>query len=96
MQVSCQLPQPLAWDARHDWNISVTVERPEVFFLRDHAYLLTDMVRDWTAGDPPDYQRFVPFTYTLSLTFNDYKLYLYLNKYVQARNLRSGSFFSTC
>lgn len=79
-QVSCQLPQPLAWDALHEWQISVSIEHPEVFFLRDHAYLLTDIVRDWTSGDPADYERFVPFTYRLSLTFTGYKLYLYLNE----------------
>lgn len=56
------------------------MEQPEVFFLRDHAYLLTDIIRDWTSGEPVTYNRFIPFTYILNLAFTDYKLHLYLNE----------------
>lgn len=58
------------------------MEYPEAFFLRDHAYLLTDMVRDWTSGEPVTYNRFVPFIYDLNLSLKDYKLHLYLNEQV--------------
>lgn len=80
--MSCQLPQPLEWDAKHDWEISITLDRPEAFFLRDHAYLITDMVRDWTSGDPVSYERFIPFNYSLKVGILDYNLHLYLNEQV--------------
>ena len=79
-RISCQLPQPLKWDDLHTWAISVALEQPEVFLLRDHTFLLVDLIRDWTSGPPASYEHFVPFLYKLDLTIKDYRLNLYLNE----------------
>ena len=79
-RVSCQLPMPLVWDALHIWTINVTLDEPELYLLRDHTYLLTDVVRDWTSGPPVDYEHFIPFIYKLNLSLSNFRLNLYLNE----------------
>lgn len=88
-RVSCQLPSPLVWDATHHWTINVNMQQPELFLLRDHTYLLTDLIRDWTSGPPVDYDHFVPFLYNVNLNISDYRLHIYLNEWVKSSRVPS-------
>lgn len=80
-KVSCDLSNPLAWNSSHTWIFDIENNSMEMFLLRDHMFLLTDLISDFTAGQKPDYMTFVPFLYKLHLTFPDLKLYLNANDY---------------
>jgi len=80
-KVSCDLSNSLAWNDPHTWIFDVENNAMEMFLLRDHMFLLTDLITDFTAGQKPDYMTFVPFLYKLHLTFPDLKLYLNANDY---------------
>lgn len=41
--------------------------------------MFTDLGRDWAAGPPSDYQRFVPTVYTVELELHHYELNMYVN-----------------
>ncbi|KIX05697.1 uncharacterized protein Z518_03669 [Rhinocladiella mackenziei CBS 650.93] len=80
-KVLCNLSNPLGWNNLHTWIFDVENDSMEMFLLRDHMFLLTDLISDFTAGQKPDYMTFVPFLYQLHLTFPDLKLYLNANDY---------------
>ncbi|EXJ89095.1 hypothetical protein A1O3_02159 [Capronia epimyces CBS 606.96] len=80
-KVSCDLSNPLVWNSLHTWTFDVETNAMEMFLLRDHMFLLTDLIGDFTAGQKPDYMTFVPFIYRLHLRFPDLKLYLNANDY---------------
>ncbi len=80
-KVSCDLSNPLIWNGLHTWTFDVESSAMEMFILRDHMIMLTDLVSDFTAGLKPDYMTFVPFIYQLHVRFPDLKLYLNANDY---------------
>lgn len=80
-KVSCDLSNPLVWNSLHNWTFNVENNAMEMFLLRDHMFLLTDLIGDFTVGQKPDYMTFVPFLYRLNLTFPDLRLYLNANDY---------------
>ncbi|ETI27949.1 hypothetical protein G647_00398 [Cladophialophora carrionii CBS 160.54] len=80
-KVSCDLSNPLMWNGLHTWTFDVESNAMEMFILRDHMIMLTDLVSDFTAGQKPDYMTFVPFIYRLHLTFPELKLFLNANDY---------------
>ncbi|KAL9617017.1 MAG: hypothetical protein Q9160_008171 [Pyrenula sp. 1 TL-2023] len=75
----CDLSNPLQWNALHMWTFNITIDAMEMFILRDHMFMLTDLIGDWGSSLPADFWTFVPFHYQLSLAFNDLKLYLNAN-----------------
>ena len=77
--ISCDLSTPLGWNTLRQWHIDVQDNGLELFFLRDHMFLLTDLISDWTSGPPGDFYTFVPFEYTIGLHFNDFRLYVNSN-----------------
>ena len=78
-QLSCDLSNPLGWNDLHTWAFSVHSHSLELFMLRDHMFLLTDLISDFTSGPNADYMTFVPFQYNIKLFFKDAKLYLNTN-----------------
>ncbi|MCJ1464784.1 hypothetical protein MMC07_003397 [Pseudocyphellaria aurata] len=77
--ISCNLSYPLKWNALHPWHIDIQGDEPELFILRDHIFLLTDLVSDWASGPPGDFHNFIPYHYTISLHFNACKIYANAN-----------------
>lgn len=77
--INCDLSVPLIWNNLRTWIFDVESHDMELFLLRDHIFLLTDLVGDWGSGPPPDYYTFVPFIYKLSLSFVDLKLFVNVN-----------------
>ena len=80
-KVSCDLSNPLTWNGLHTWSFDVESSAMEMFILRDHMIMLTDLISDFTAEQKPDYMTFVPFVYRLHVTFPNLKLYLNANDY---------------
>ncbi|KAL6237349.1 hypothetical protein BDW75DRAFT_86922 [Aspergillus navahoensis] len=64
--ITCDLSVPLSWKALRTWKFGVENHDMELFLLRDHIFLLTDLITDWGSGPAPDYYTFVPFVYHLT------------------------------
>ncbi|KAF4971766.1 hypothetical protein FZEAL_9757 [Fusarium zealandicum] len=79
-RISCDLSNPLSWNALRNWHFNITSSKMELFMLRDHVFLLVDLVDDWTTGPPPDYLVFVPFKYHVHLSLQTLQLYLNVNE----------------
>ncbi|KAF2849505.1 hypothetical protein T440DRAFT_452320 [Plenodomus tracheiphilus IPT5] len=77
--LDCDLSTPLGWNTLHKWLFNVKCRDLELFLLRDHLFLLTDLVADWGTGPPPDYYLFVPFLYLLHVDFENFSLYMNTN-----------------
>ncbi|KAK1771357.1 hypothetical protein QBC33DRAFT_591547 [Phialemonium atrogriseum] len=75
-RISCDLSTPLRWNSLRQWHFKVASEDLELFLLRDHVFLLIDLVDDWTTGPPAEYLVFAPFKYHLDLQLQNVKLYL--------------------
>ncbi|EED13208.1 fermentation associated protein (Csf1), putative [Talaromyces stipitatus ATCC 10500] len=78
--ITCDLSNPLVWNAPHTWSFNVVSHDLQLFLLRDHIFLMTDLVSDWTSNSTSDYYTFVPFVYNLQLSFIDLRLYLNVNE----------------
>jgi hypothetical protein len=77
--ISCDLSNPLGWNELHEWAFNVESNDTEIFLLRDHMFLITDLVNDWTTGPGPEFYTFTPFKYEMNLRFFNFKLYLNCN-----------------
>lgn len=78
-RISCDLSTPLKWNALRQWRFDITTDDLDLFILRDHVFLLTDLVNDWSSGPPAEYLVFTPFRYFLDLHFRNLNLYLNVN-----------------
>ncbi|KAL2175609.1 uncharacterized protein P884DRAFT_205389 [Thermothelomyces heterothallicus CBS 202.75] len=78
-RISCDLSTPLGWNALRQWRFNIHSDELELYILRDHVFLLVDMVDDWTSGPPADYLVFTPFKYYLNLQLQDVRVFLNLN-----------------
>ncbi|OAL47530.1 hypothetical protein IQ07DRAFT_682357 [Pyrenochaeta sp. DS3sAY3a] len=77
--LDCNLSNPITWNTLRTWMFNIKCRDLELFLLRDHLFLLTDLVADWGSGPPPDYFLFVPFRYLLNVDFENFKIYLNTN-----------------
>ena len=77
--VSCDLHNPLQWNALRKWTFDLHGDGLELFILRDHIFLMTDLVSDWASGPPSEFHTFVPFEYILNAHFLNFRLYLNVN-----------------
>ena len=77
--ISCDLGYPLQWNALRQWHIDIRNESMELFILRDHIFLMTDLINDWSSGPAAEFHTFVPFKYALNLRFRNFKLYANAN-----------------
>ena len=77
--ISCDLSYPLGWNALRQWHVDVQSDGVELFLLRDHVFLFTDLINDWASGPSGDFHSFIPFDYTINLGFSDFKLYINAN-----------------
>jgi hypothetical protein len=75
----CDLSNPLGWNTLRKWLFNIKCQDLELFLLRDHMFLIMDLVADWGTGPPPDYFLFVPFQYLLNVDFSNFKIYLNTN-----------------
>lgn len=78
-KISCDLLYPLKWNELHSWRIDLHTHSPEIFLLRDHVFLLTDLMSDWVSGPPSDFHTFVPYDYAINLQLDGFKLYINAN-----------------
>ncbi|KAJ1333438.1 protein CSF1 [Microdochium nivale] len=79
LRVSCDLSAPLKWNTLRTWRFDIASDALELYILRDHIFLLTDLVNDWGSGPPGEYLLFTPFRYMLKLQLQNVKLFLNVN-----------------
>lgn len=77
--ISCDLSNPLRWNGLRQWRIDIQDNSLELFILRDHMFLLTDLIDDWTSGPAGDFYTYIPFEYSIGLSFSDLRLYVNAN-----------------
>ena len=77
--ISCDFSNPLGWNELRQWHIDIQDNSLELFILRDHISLLTDLIDDWTSGPPGDFHTFIPFEYSIGLSFSGPRLYVNAN-----------------
>lgn len=73
------LSNPLRWNALRKWLFKIHADGLDLYILRDHLFLLTDLIADWGMGPPSDFYTFVPFLYSLDINFKNFKLFLNAN-----------------
>ncbi|KAI2617003.1 hypothetical protein GGS26DRAFT_603312 [Hypomontagnella submonticulosa] len=78
-RISCDLSTPLKWNGLRTWRFDIESDGLQLFILRDHIFLLIDLIDDWGSGPPPEYLLFTPFKYLLNLRLHGLKLYLNVN-----------------
>lgn len=71
LSLDCDLSGPLLWDADTRWIFNNETDGLQLFILREHVTLITDLVSDWTSGPEPEYALFVPMIYQLNLVLRD-------------------------
>lgn len=77
--VDADISQPSEWNTLRKWPFNVVITDMELFILRDHLFLIIDLVNDWASGAPSDFYTFVPYNYQLELTFQNFVMYLNVN-----------------
>jgi hypothetical protein len=77
--LSCDLSNPLEWNGLHIWRFNIMSNGLELFILREHIFLLIDLIDDWASGAPPEFLTFSPFRYLMNLQFGNFRLYLNVN-----------------
>ena len=80
-KIEADLSYPLVWNDLHKWTFNVQSDQLDMFILRDHMFLLIDLIADFTEGVKSDFMTFVPFHYDIGLLFNDLKLFLNSNDF---------------
>ncbi|TKA83927.1 hypothetical protein B0A55_00209 [Friedmanniomyces simplex] len=78
--LDADLSQPLAWNTLRRWPFNITINDLELFILRDHMFLIIDIVNDWSSGAPPEFFTFVPYYYDINMTFLKWCMYLNVNE----------------
>lgn len=78
-RISCDLSNPLSWNSLRTWKFDINSNGLELFILREHVFLLIDLVDDWASGPPPEYLTFTPFKYRVNLHLEGFRLYLNVN-----------------
>lgn len=77
--VVADLSNPLGWNDVHDWRFSVSSKSMDLYLLRDHTFLLLDLIADFTAGLESEYMTFIPFRYFINIDFANLQLFLNAN-----------------
>ncbi|KAJ3173047.1 hypothetical protein HDU88_004506 [Geranomyces variabilis] len=79
-KMECVLETPLQWNGARTWTFNMALDSIKLFLLRDHVALLTDLVKDWTAGPPTSQEYFTPMIYKLKFTLTDFDMYFCVNQ----------------
>jgi len=77
--ICCDLSTPLKWNTLRTWRFDIDSDALELYLLRDHVFLLTDLVNDWGSGPPGEYLLFTPFRYMIKLQLRNVRLFLNVN-----------------
>lgn len=74
------MDSPLDWKGVHHCLYDLEANAATIFLLRDHMFLMQDIITDWNARPAPDFVHFLPYEYALNFSFVNCKLYLCVNE----------------
>lgn len=77
--MNCNVGFPLKWNGKCNWEFKNKSKNANIYFLREHAMLLSDIFTDFGAGPGTPYELFRPFHYQFNWSVDGYKLYLNVN-----------------
>ncbi|KAI8885057.1 hypothetical protein K501DRAFT_284510 [Backusella circina FSU 941] len=89
IDIQCTMPAPLQWNGFREWGFKINTKRPRIFLLRDHIYLLQDLVKDWISGPPGDLLHFTPMLYQIEFHLENPTIYLCVNEHNVINNPNS-------
>lgn len=70
---------PLGWNDQANWTIDLSSTQLEIFILREHITLISDVFADFSSGEPTPYELFRPFIYKINWNLKGYSIYLNVN-----------------
>ncbi|KAI9320168.1 hypothetical protein BX666DRAFT_2151466 [Dichotomocladium elegans] len=79
--LSLAMHSPLIWNAHREWEINTSIKKPEIFLLRDHVFLIQDLIKDWGSTPAPDLLHFIPVTYKFAINISEPWIYLCVNEH---------------
>ncbi|GAB7358947.1 hypothetical protein MBLNU230_g5023t1 [Neophaeotheca triangularis] len=79
LSLEADLSMAETWNTLRRWPFKIVVDDMRLFILRDHFFLIIDIVNDWSSGPMPDFFTFVPYLYKMDLTLNNWIMYLNTN-----------------
>lgn len=72
---------PLGWNQFRTWNFELEFcGVTSVFLLREHIFLVQDLVADWIDGPPGEFAYFIPINYAIRVSVENIRLHLPLNE----------------
>ncbi|KAH3675457.1 hypothetical protein WICMUC_002746 [Wickerhamomyces mucosus] len=77
--ITCDLGYPLEWNGEVVWSILNESKNLELYLLREHITLISDMFTDFGSGEPISYEFFRPFIYSFDWKVQNYSFYFNLN-----------------
>lgn len=77
--LDCDIGFPLLWNGKCVWTFNNLSKNAKLFILREHTFLMTDVVSDFSSGAPAPYEYYRPFEYQLNWQIDDYKLFFNVN-----------------
>ena len=70
---------PLGWNDKYKWKVDMSSAQAEIFLLREHMTLISDIATDFTSNSPSPYEQFRPSIFELTWLMNGYSIYLNVN-----------------
>ncbi|GMK54228.1 hypothetical protein CspeluHIS016_0108140 [Cutaneotrichosporon spelunceum] len=80
-KLSMTMPTPLVWNAQRNWGIDITLDTPEIWLLREHVTLISDLSKDWSSGAGGEFRHFVPMHYSFRFSLIKHIIHLYINDF---------------
>ncbi|BEI81360.1 hypothetical protein CcaverHIS002_0205200 [Cutaneotrichosporon cavernicola] len=80
-KLSMTMPNPLVWNAQRNWGIDITLDTPEIWLLREHVALISDLSKDWSSGTGGEFRHFVPMHYSFRFSLIKHIIHLYINDF---------------
>ncbi|ORX43270.1 hypothetical protein BCR36DRAFT_586752, partial [Piromyces finnis] len=80
LKINATIPAPLKWNQERTMPFDIQFLETKIFLLKDHITLITDLITDWTEGEPIENDYFVPTIYDINITFKEYSILMCINE----------------
>lgn len=71
---------PLKWNSLANWTFENISKNANLYLLREHITLISDLLGDFASGTPTPYELFRPFIYNFNWKLYDYAIFLNINE----------------
>ncbi|ODV89588.1 hypothetical protein CANCADRAFT_16631, partial [Tortispora caseinolytica NRRL Y-17796] len=79
--INGDISSPLKWNGLHSWIFDFSLDNVQLFLLREHVNLFTDLVTDFGSDKIVQYATFTPFEYFFNFNCSKYELFFSVNEY---------------